>query len=362
LWLGIAAGILMSLAVGGPLVAKPGAPLVGPLVAVGAAEQDRIILYDIGSGDKRILTFGNGWHQLWGFAPDGCRIVFTMSAGADLARLYTARLDGSDLRELVRSSEAGDWGIWEPAWSPDGKRIAFTWMRSGKTLPEGGRERSYRLAWVDAAGGEPNFYTTGDAHEPQWSPDGRWLAYVVYNKQQSDIWIVSADGQTQYKLTNFPGGNVRAPRWSSDSELLSFIYSPSPANDQFWMTANQSGAILTQLSSQSSLILDVTWFPDGTALLASARDFRGVPTNVLWRIPLLGNADTTAERYVADPALLSADFPRFSPDGRWLALRSAYSLALVDTRDQTWKLLDDQPLGNTPPVWSPAGFKGETAC
>jgi Tol biopolymer transport system component len=128
------------------------------------------------------------------------------------------------------------------------------------------------------------------------------------------------------------------------------------------MIANKPGAIPTQLNNQWALIMDTTWFPDSSAILGVARDFHGTKDNFLWRIPLTGNADTDAQRYIPDDNLFFDDYPRFSPDGRWLALRSSYALALVDTRAGTWRLLDDKAIGNTPPVWSPAGFKGEAAC
>ncbi|MBZ0100049.1 MAG: hypothetical protein K8F30_13250, partial [Taibaiella sp.] len=60
--------------------------------------------------------------------------------------------------------------------------------------------------------------------------------------------------------------------------------------------------------------------------------------------------------------LTYADYPRFSPDGRWLALRSEYAFALVDMTTQQVKLLDEADLGNMPPVWSNGGFEAETTC
>jgi Tol biopolymer transport system component len=133
-------------------------------------------------------------------------------------------------------------------------------------------------------------------------------------------------------------------------------------NDQFWMIAYTNGAIATQLSFQWSLILDTTWLPDSSAILASVRDFHQTSENKLWTIPLVGNADTDATLYLDDPAFGFADYPRFSADGRWLALRSAYTLTVYDTQNRAWTRLDETVLGNTPPVWSPASFSGEAAC
>lgn len=362
-------------------------PLVGPLIADDTAQQDRIILYDLSSRGRRELRFGPKWHHVWGFSADGCRLLLTLSEGRALGRLYSARLDGTDLRELVQYDElpAGRWGVWDGRWSPDGSRIAFTMIRDQQI--SGRIEREHHIAWVDSSGGAPQFYSaSGDEHEPQWSPDGQWLAYIAFEERvpgadiqstavptpvgsapipllrEADLWMVSADGQTKIRLTSFPTGSVRGPRWSPDGLLIGFTYSPSPGNDQFWMIASEAGAIPTQLSGEWSLVLDTTWLPDSTAMISSVRDFQGTRDNMLWRIPLVGLADTGAVPFLANRDLSFADYPRFSPDGRWLAMRSLYNLAVVDMQTQAWMILDEGVAGNTPPVWSPAAFAGEVAC
>ena len=61
-----------------PLRAQPAEPpLIGPILAATTSDQDRIILYDISTGQQRDLSFGTGWHIVWGFSPDGCRLIFT---------------------------------------------------------------------------------------------------------------------------------------------------------------------------------------------------------------------------------------------------------------------------------------------
>lgn len=386
------------LTTGSPARAQLDAPMIGPLLAFDTAAQDQIIMLDQGSGAVRTLQFGAQVHRVWGFSADGCRLLFTLTDGDGDSDLYTARLDGSDVRQPVRyeTLPSGEWSAWEPQWRPDGDRIAFTLIRR-QNNPDGTTAREYRIAWVSADGGDPAFYSvSGDEHTARWSPDGAWLAYVsfaarvagadIYSTavptpvgaasaptlREADLWVVSADGELKLRLTRFDVGSAGMPRWSPDGTLIGFVYSPAPNLDQFWMIANAPDAIPTQLSSNWTLGLDLTWLPDSTAMLASVRLMQGFNENRLWTIPLLGGADTNARLYPNDiitalDPLAYADYPRFSPDGRWLALRAGYALTLLNVAEQVPvplpSLGDPQALyGNTPPVWSPAAFAGEAAC
>jgi Tol biopolymer transport system component len=373
-----------------PVAAQP-VPLGAPLIATTSAALDGILLYDL-TGGRRELQFDTRLHMPFGFSPDGCRVVFTLTEPGGVSRIYSAQLDGSDVRPLVQFVDlpAADWSAWEPAVNPADGRIAFTLFRRERP-PGEAPEDTYHIAWIPQEGGAPQFYSvSGAEHTPVWSPDGAWLAYVAYDGRvpgpdifstvpptdpavgtpvpeedllnEADLWVVSADGQTKYRLTAFPIGNVSMPRWSPDSTLLSFVFSPTFANDTFWMIGNADEAAPTQRSFETALAVEMTWLPDGTAFLATVRNFQQTGENRLWRIPLIGNADTDATPYPLDPALRYIDYPRFSPDGRYLALRSEYTLVVVDTQTGGWGYVDEGQGANTQPVWSPAEFAGEQSC
>lgn len=373
-------------------------PLVGPFIAVTPASHDAIHLYDIATGETRVLSFGYGEHHVWGFSPNGCRVLFTLDReGLGLPMLYTANLDGTDVQSMVRYDErpAGSWGAWEAVWSSQ-NRIAFTLIE--QTPSSSGDVRlTYRLATIN--GTTPNaplFYTErlNEPMSPQWSPDGIWLAYVRYQDRvpgadllstaiptnppppdvtpvapplisDADLWVVSADAQDHHALTDFPVGSVRAPRWSPDGTLIAFIYSPTPTNDLFYMIANQQGALATQLNFEWQSIHDMIWKLDGSSLVSTMRGFRDITRWGLWSIPLIGNADEGAISFLTDtdasPFGIIAS-PQFSPDGRYLAFRSQYRLVIYDLAQNTWQMLDHTSAGHSAPVWMPASFVGESAC
>ena len=104
--------------------------------------------------------------------------------------------------------------------------------------------------------------------DPQISPDGRWVAYVVAevdtadNKIPSSIWLVAADGKTvPWRLTNAPGKKDRHPRWSPDGKEILFESNRS-GSFQIW-TIEIGGGEARQLSDIATEANTAIWSPDG---------------------------------------------------------------------------------------------------
>ncbi|MGD0781963.1 MAG: S9 family peptidase, partial [Candidatus Aminicenantales bacterium] len=105
--------------------------------------------------------------------------------------------------------------------------------------------------------------------DPQPSPDGKWIAFVVTvidkeaNKGNSDIWIVSTAGGDPRRLTASPAAD-NTPRWSPDGKRIAFI-SARGGTPQIWMIDPQGGEAwpVTRLSTGAS---GVIWSSDGKKL------------------------------------------------------------------------------------------------
>ena len=157
----------------------------------------------------------NGWMRL-AWSPRGDEIAV---AGHDTLWLVSAP-DGS--RRALRVDEVGDSA---PAWSPDGRSLAFCSQRSGN--PD---------LWVLSLAADSLRQLTRDAADdcdPTWSPDGRWIAFASNRASHYDLWVVPVAGGEAIQLTDDPHRD-ESPAWSPRGDRIAFTSSRPAPNPELW--------------------------------------------------------------------------------------------------------------------------------
>ncbi len=229
-----------------------------------------------------ITKIAQGDQPAW--SSDGRRLAFHRDGD-----IYVVRADGSDERRLAKGKN--------PTWSPDGQRIAFDGdtgifavrldgdgppdrlVGDGTTLPRGD--------WHVPTGDD-----AGWVEQPAWSPDGRKIAFVrfeadsgdwLYGPREANVYIINADGSDPRLLTRICeietpgiGGDrcySRSPAWSPDGKQIAVVTASTVATIRLGGPETWQGHVFRHRQPPYA-VSGLTWSADGRYIL-----FGGRPTD-----------------------------------------------------------------------------------
>jgi Tol biopolymer transport system component/DNA-binding winged helix-turn-helix (wHTH) protein len=212
------------------------------------------------------------------FSPDGNQVAFAFGGEKDKCGIYTVMVDSD--KPLRLTTGPGDAF---PSWSPDGRRVAFYRFS----------EQGTAIYTVPALGGIEQRLHTGFAglwaSGLDWSPDGKVLAFAESQKNETRAWItlLSLADSAVHPLTSPSNQEYdSAPVFSPDGSKVVFIRGVLAGVVSDLYVVSATGETLRQLTfDKTSIFGSPTWTPDGRDIVfSSARGGQGA----LWRVPASG--------------------------------------------------------------------------
>lgn len=263
---------------------------VAMIIAVGALAIIAALLYlrrggqtnDTGSQESRITRFTSlpGLEDQPAWSPDGKFLAYMADDRGNFDILVQPVRGGQVIR--VANSDADDA---EPAWSPDGSKIAFVSARDrggrfsilfGQGLLEtylSGKGGDIFI--TPALGGKP-VKLVSNGFDPAWSPDGKTIVYRSISGGKWELWSVSSEGGTPKQLTNDQGADYQ-PSWSPDGRWI--LYATGNAIS-YGSGVNQNGHEICVipaaggqphlLTHDGALVLKPSWSRDGNYIFFSS--------------------------------------------------------------------------------------------
>src|SRR5215216_3110589 len=195
----------------------------------GIPEAPYIFVMNTASSDQRKLLDSSARAPAW--SPDGKEIAFSAEGDDGYSyNIYVMNADGSGEPRQITPSVGYGTGVdpvsaIDPAWSSDGRKIAFV-----------GNGHIY-VVNASSEGGDTNqpLQLTDDPApdtHPSWSPDGEEIAFTrgdpVTSGVPSHVYKMDADGSKETRLTYFAQGKELWPTWSPDGEMIAFVRTGYP--------------------------------------------------------------------------------------------------------------------------------------
>ena len=191
------------------------------------------------------------YNPVW--SPDGTKIAFTSDRdGVGILAIYSMNADGTGQTRLATSGFDEN-----PSWSPDGNKIAF----------DTGRDGNPEIYIMNADGtGQTNISNDPTVdQEPAWSPDGNKIAFKSSRDGDYEIFTMNVDGSGATQLT-FNAEGDQSPAWSPDGTKIAFMHGIAIGDDDIYTINSADGSGFTNISNSPTFDFNPAWSPDGTRI------------------------------------------------------------------------------------------------
>jgi serine/threonine protein kinase/Tol biopolymer transport system component len=271
------------------------------------------------------LTDLEGRESYPSLSPDGVYFVYAKTIPSGGTDIFMQRVGGGNLYNLTENSPADDT---QPAYSPDGKQIAFRSERDGGGL------------FVMGATGESAVRLTPAGYNPAWSPDGKEIVYATEGvvdptrrSSRSQLWRVDVDTR---KATKIFDGDAVQPSWSPNGRRIAYWgLSAGTARRAIWTIPAEGGEPVRVTPDDDFYHWNPVWSADGEHLYFVSN--RG-GSMTLWRVRISQRSGKVqGEPEALTTPAQSSGFLSISSDGRQIAYatdesrsnleRSAFDLA-----------------------------------
>jgi Tol biopolymer transport system component len=266
-------------------------------------------------------------------------IVFVSTRGGDYA-VYGMNADGSRTQRLSRG-EKGDASSPQklffqdqPAWSDDGRLIAFTSKREGTI--------HVFVMQADGSGTRRVTDAKQDDSHPTWSPDGRWIAFA--RGQAGDLWRIHPNGSGLYHIDSDPA-DESDPAWSPVGGWIAYSRrTPGSEVEEIWLM-RPDGTHRHELTHLGAASKSPAWSPDGRRIAFSSNARGG--GYAIYTIGLGGGR-------VAVRTNGPEDFePTWAPDGQTIGFSRSGTIDAVEAKGAVRELSKGE--NDIVPAWRPKG-------